>query len=245
MEARALAARVAVEVQFALARRKKGVTLAVTPVDGWAWTDWQTLADWFTATLIEDEHRKSLARLSGKDLFRQAQSVGDPVRAHPDFVASTRQNARLEATNVADCAGERLGFVRSIIRRVGVPVVETSEHFERFMAACRVGELTFLDVAIRRRMGQKLSHHHPDEIAGRWRGETAASKSEIDAKAASVLGTMTSNDARVGKTLLDCHRAYVADHERAGKPARKALLDDKTAVIRISKTMPGSPISAW
>lgn len=232
-EARALAARVAVEVeaQFALARRKKGVTLAVTPVDDWAWTDWRMLADWFTATLIEDDHRKSLARLTGKDLFRQAQSVGDPVRTHPDFVALTRLNARLEATSVADYAAERLGFVRSIIRRVGVPVVETSEHFERFMAACLAGELTFLDVAIRRRMGQKVSHRHPDEIAGRWRGETAAAKSEIEAKAATVLGTMTENGARVGKTLLDCHHAYVADHERAGKPVRKALADDKTAVI--------------
>lgn len=37
-EALALAARVAAEVeaQFALARRKKGVTLAATPVDDWA-----------------------------------------------------------------------------------------------------------------------------------------------------------------------------------------------------------------
>lgn len=61
-EARAMAVRVAAEVeaQFALAHRKKGVILCVTPVDDWTRVDRQTLADWFTATLIEDDHRKSL-----------------------------------------------------------------------------------------------------------------------------------------------------------------------------------------
>ena len=210
---------------------RRGVTLGFTPVDGWAWKDWQTLADWFTATLIEDDHRKTLTAVQGRDLVRQARVVRDPARTHPDFVALTRLSSQLEDMTVADYAGDRLGFVRSIVRRVGVPVVETDEYFERFIAACLVGELTFLDVAIRRRMGQKVSHPHPDEIDGRWRATTSAT--ELAAKAVADLGTVAANETRVGKTLTDCRAAYAADHERAGKPARKAHLDDMEGAIAV------------
>ena len=46
-----------VEKQFAGARRKKGATLNVIPTDGWDWSDWRLLADWFKATLVEDDWR--------------------------------------------------------------------------------------------------------------------------------------------------------------------------------------------
>ena len=52
-----------VERQFAAARRAKGVTLHVIPLDGWEGPDWQKLADWFEASLSEQDWQARLRTL--------------------------------------------------------------------------------------------------------------------------------------------------------------------------------------
>lgn len=46
-----------IEKQFAAARRRKGTTINVIPVDDWDWSDWSHLADRFKAVLREEDWR--------------------------------------------------------------------------------------------------------------------------------------------------------------------------------------------
>ena len=54
-----------VEKQFAAARRKKGTTINVIPIDDWDWLDWSQLADWFNAVLCEEDWRVRLRNVPG------------------------------------------------------------------------------------------------------------------------------------------------------------------------------------
>jgi hypothetical protein len=53
-----------VETQFAAARREKGTTITVVPVDrwDWDWTDWSQLAHWVHSVLLEDDWASALEK---------------------------------------------------------------------------------------------------------------------------------------------------------------------------------------
>jgi hypothetical protein len=54
-----------IEKRFAAARGKKGTTLNVVPIDDWDWTDWNQLADWFKAVLLDEDWRMRLRNVQG------------------------------------------------------------------------------------------------------------------------------------------------------------------------------------
>lgn len=66
-------------------------------------------------------------------------------------------------------AEERIGYVQSIVRRLGVPMSKSSPYFERFMAACLRAELEYLTVFFDREGGRMEAAPHPDAIKGKWR----------------------------------------------------------------------------
>jgi hypothetical protein len=110
-----------IEKRFAAARRKKGTTVNVIPIDDWDWTDWSQLADSFKAVLLDEDWRMRLGNIPGaafdvgvaqNQFWRDTQTV----RAHIDL------QAKLRATIVADYCEERFGYVQGIIRALGVPL---------------------------------------------------------------------------------------------------------------------------
>jgi hypothetical protein len=105
-----------VEKQFAGARRKKGATLNVIPIDGWDWSDWRLLADWFKATLVEDDWRARLTKLPGaafregvdRDTFWRDKET---AQAHLDLQAKLRSmSAATYSEDRFNLAGSRRKF---------------------------------------------------------------------------------------------------------------------------------------
>ena len=147
-----------IEKQFAAARRKKGRTLNVISVEDWDWPDWQQLADWLKAVLIEDDWQARLKNLSGavfhdgvkRSLFWRDNKT---LRDHIDL------QKRLTQMTVSSYAEERLAFVQSLARRIGVPVSKSMPYFERFMAACLRAETEYLAVFLDREGGNIEASH--------------------------------------------------------------------------------------
>lgn len=157
--------------------------------------------------------------------------VAEPVdlkAAHPDSLALIQHDHRLKDMTVGDYAVERVSFVQSIVRRLGVPVSQSNPYFARFMAAALAAEMAFLDIALRYRMGQKASHPHPDTITGPWK---AAIADKTEQQVARILGPVSSSHRAVGKSLTECRAAYAAERIRANKPATSKQLDDMDKTI--------------
>jgi hypothetical protein len=129
-----------VEKQFAGARRKKGATLNVIPTDGWDWSDWRLLADWFKATLVEDDWRARLATLPGA-AFREGVDRDNFWRDNETAQAHLALQAKLRSMSAATCSEERFAYVQSTILRLGAPLSRSGPYFDRFMSACLKAEM--------------------------------------------------------------------------------------------------------
>jgi hypothetical protein len=57
--------RAGVEERFAAARRSKGATLNPIPTDDWTWSDRRMRAEWFKATLADNDWRARIKNLPG------------------------------------------------------------------------------------------------------------------------------------------------------------------------------------
>ena len=237
-EAYAAAARITTELdaQFAGIRREKGFTVGVIHVDSWTWSDWESLADWFKATLIEDDLKSLIMGRKGRSLSDDGEETLDLKARYPDAVALVQHDHWLKDITVGDYARERASFVQSIVRRLGIPISQANSYFARFMAAALTAEMAFLDIALRYRMGQKVSHPHPETIAGPWKTAIA---DKTEAQVARILGPVSASHKAVGKSLADCRAAYAAERIRANKPATTKQLDDMDKTIGLFQSHSG------
>jgi hypothetical protein len=208
-----------VESQFVAARRQKGTTLNIVPTSDWEWPDWQKLADWLKAVLVEEDWRARLRTISGaafdvgvdrEQLWREAQVV----QAHIDL------RARLRAMPASTYAEQRFGFVQGLIRRLGVPLSKTAPYFERFMTSCLKAEMEYLAIFFDREGGKVEEASHPDTINGKWR---AAAKHIAEQQAASILGIKLTKSTKVNRTLTECLDQWKGDRTRANKTATSAF----------------------
>ena len=72
-------------------------------------------------------------------------------------------------------AEERVGFVQSYVRRLGIILTKTSPYHSRFMAACLAAELAYPHLFQDRESRRGgLGHPHPDTIEGPWPGPLRA-----------------------------------------------------------------------
>ena len=216
-----------VESQFVLARRRKGTTLNVIPTGDWEWPDWQKLADWFKAVLVEEDWRARLRSIPGaafddgvdRQQFWRDEQV---VQAHIDL------RARLRAMPASTYAEERFGFVQGLIRRLGVPLSKTAPYFERFMTSCLKAEMEYLAIFSDREGGKIEEAPHPDTINGRWR---AAAERIAEQQAASILGIKVAKSTKVNRTLAECLDQWKGDRKRANKIATPHGIGEKEAAI--------------
>lgn len=237
-EAYAAAGRITTELeaQFAGIRREKGYAVGVIHVDSWTWPDWEQVANWFKAALIEDDLKSLIMGRKGHALFSDTEGSVDLKTAHPDSLALIQRDHRLKEITVGEYASERASFVQSIVRRLGIPVSQANPYFARFMAAALTAEISFLDIALRYRMGQKVSHPHPDTIAGPWK---AAIADKTEQQVARIVGPMSASHRTVGKSLTECRAAYAAERIRANKPATPKQLDDMDKTIGLFQAHAG------
>jgi hypothetical protein len=216
-----------VEKQFAAARRKKGTTINIIPIDDWDWLDWSQLADWFNAVLCEEDWRVRLRNLPGA-AFDTGVSANrfwrDPqtVRAHIEL------QARLREMTVSDYAEDRFAFVQGVVRRLGVPISRATPYFERFMGACLKAEIAFLSVFFDREGGVMKEATHPDAIKGKW---LAAAARVSDQQVARILGAELAKKTATGRSLADCLRQWQADRKRANKTVTPHGLGEKENAI--------------
>ncbi|MEO5807653.1 DUF6538 domain-containing protein [Devosia sp.] len=229
-EAYAAAGRITTELdaQFAGIRRERGFTIGVIHVDSWTWPDWEQLADWFKATLVEDDLKSLIMGRRGRALAAGAAQTVDLQAEHPDALDLSQHDHRLKEMTVGEYAAERVAFVQSVVRRLGIPISQANPYFARFMAAALAAEIGFLDIALRYRMGQKVGYCHPDTIAGPWK---AAIADKAEQQVAKIVGPANVSHRAVGKSLNDCRAAYAAERIRANKPATLKQLNDMDITI--------------
>jgi hypothetical protein len=117
------------EKHFTVLRRKKGAAIGIIPTDDWTWSDWSQLAEWFKATLIEDDWRARLKGVSGavfdagakpKQFWRDDLTVS----AHLDL------RGQLSQMTLETYGQERFNFVQSAVRPLGVPLRARSRTIE-------------------------------------------------------------------------------------------------------------------
>ena len=220
--------------RFAEARQRRGLASAadhLPSIDatGWGWEDWEALSRWFGASLLEDDWRERLRQVRGS-AFAPVPEISDlPRRSNADVKEHFARERTLRAMTIGEYATERSGFVQGYVRRLGVSLSRTSQHHDRFMAACLEAELTYLDVFRQResRLGG-LGTAHPDTIAGPWRKarpEQPGMPEPIAVQKASVASTA------VDKTLADCATKWCENRRLAKKQVRPEYLREMEHAI--------------
>ena len=202
-----------VERRIAEARRAAGVTLDVISVADWTWPDWQALADWMHAWLLEEDWKERLSNLPGEAFGtgverKRVWRENAVVRAHMDL------RTRLGGMTVSTYAEERLSYLQSVVRRLGVPLGRDQAYYDRFAAACMRSEVRYLDTFLARERGETGEQPHPDSIRGPWR---SAAERIREKEAARILGTPASVNASIGKSLTDCLEQWIRDRTKARK----------------------------
>ena len=124
------------------------------------------LAEWFKATLVDDDWRARLKALPGAaftDGVSQSQFWRDEetVRSHIDL------RTRLGGMTTAAYAEERFGFVQSRIWRLGVPP-DAKRSLLRPLHGRMKAEMEYLDIFFQREGGKMEEGPHPDSVGRRW-----------------------------------------------------------------------------
>ena len=216
-----------VEQQFAHARRNKGATLDLMPVDDWEWPDWRLLADWFKAVLIEDDWQVSLEAAPGRRLRHRR-------RAQP--LLARRQGGAGPSRSAGDPSRNDDRPIRGRARRLrpehrptpGRPVSKSSPYFERFMGACLRAELEYLADLSRSRGrpdGRSACTPTPSKASGERR------RNRLREQRAISLGIDITKSKKSGKTLTDCFEQWTRDRQLANKKATRHGADEKELAI--------------
>lgn len=231
--------------RFNEARQRSGVTVegfgpAVVSTANWTWPDWEALANWFGASLAEEDWRARLATMKGGVLRAEPDLAHLPWRPDPVVQEHIARRRRFEDIAVVTYAAERLAFVQSYVRRLGVTLSRTEPVFDRFMAECLKAELAYLDLfQLREARRGGLDHSHPDTIKGRWRAAPpSARRTAVAMPAAEAVsaGIASAHDAVLpaqpsGKTLKDCRTKWIDNRVKARKQVRDDYLRDMDATI--------------
>ncbi len=220
--------------RFAEARQRRGLASAAdqlpsTDTSSWSWEDWDALARWFGASLLEDDWRERLRQVRGAAVAAVPDISDLPRRSNADVKEHFARERRLRTMTIADYAAERLGFVQAYVRRLGVSLSRTSQHHDRFMASCLEAELSYLDVFRQResRLGG-IGTAHPDTIAGPWR-KTVPAQSGLPAL--HVVPGAPGASITVGKTLADCATKWQENRRLAKKQVRPEYLREMKHTI--------------
>jgi hypothetical protein len=220
-----------VERQFSEARAKLGVALDLHDTSDWTAGDWEHVAQWFAARLIQDDLQRRLPKLNSRAL------AGEPGRQSDHWSDDTLYQQQidlhriLESMSVESYATERLKTVNAVIRRIGVSMRPASAILMPFAAACLKAELKAIDIFFRRDRGEAISWIHPDDVPGRWRKPNSLESSPIEPiTSAQISAAVTS---AVGKTLADCQEQWKADRTLAKKSIRDAYVKEMSHTIAL------------
>lgn len=233
--------------RFAEARQRRGLAtdpagdLASLDTTAWTWPDWEALARWFEATLIEEDWRVRLSQAKGRLFTSEADLGALPWRDNAAVREHIDRGRALSAMTVATYAECRFSFVQSHVRRLGVSLSRTSEHFERFMAACLTAELAYLEVFRLRESRQGgIRHVHPDAVPGPWRRTPADGGAiVVSTTPPAAVPAPASTAAQVGKTLANCRAKWIENREKAKKQVRPEYLREMDQTIALFQAHAG------
>ncbi|MGJ3263477.1 MAG: DUF6538 domain-containing protein [Salinarimonas sp.] len=231
--------------RFAEARRRRGLAtdaagdLAAIDTTRWTWPDWEALARWFEATLIEEDWRARLSLVQGRLFTSEADLSALPWREDAVVKEHINRGRALSAMAVATYAEDRFSFVQSHVRGLGVSLSRTMDYFERFMAACLTAELAYLEV-FRLRESRKggIRQVHPDAITGPWR-RVSSESSNVVPLSAPPAPAPGSPSTRVGKTLADCRAKWIENRDKVKKQVRPEYLREMDQTIALFQAHAG------
>lgn len=231
--------------RFAEARRRRGLAtdavgdLAAIDTSRWTWPEWEALARWFEATLIEDDWRARLSMAQGRLFTSEADLSALPWREDAVVKEHINRGRALSAMTVAAYAEDRFSFVQSHVRALGVSLSRTMEHFERFMAACLTAELAYLEVfQLRESRKGGIRQVHPDAITGPWR-RVSSESSNVVPLSAPPAPAPGSPSTRVGKTLADCRAKWIENRDKVKKQVRPEYLREMDQTITLFQAHAG------
>ena len=223
---RALSENTTWQERFAEIRSARGL-VAEIPVagaldtSGWTWPDWQVLADWLEATLLEEDLQERLRAAPGLAML------------HPEHIPPLGFEFKKSFFRRKDVLGEmtpgeygasRLALVQRHVARLGCRVIQAGPYFDRFMAACLAAEMRVLQkVRDREWRATGFEHTHPDAIEGPWRQPAPRGHGQA--------APTTELPVPSGYTLEDCMTVWKLDRERAKKPINPHLVTDMEAVL--------------
>lgn len=221
------------EQRFAEIRSKRGL-VAERPVagaldtSGWNWPDWEALARWIGARILDEDYEARLRVSPGVALVDRYSMAGRGNLWLGDVV---RRSKLLCAYTLSDYGEHCLGDVQHAVAPLGVRVEKGSAYFDRFMAACLGAEIAALDdLILRETKREAFTYTHPDAIQGLWRKDLARAVEPIIVPAAKSAAAAAAPFA-AGHTLADCLEQWKVNREIAKKPIDEHLTNDMENVF--------------
>jgi hypothetical protein len=94
------------------------------------WADWDALARWLEAVLIEEDWRARLVQVPGQVFASEADLAGLPWRDNAVVKKHAARSRLLHALMVGDPVTDRGVFVQGYVRRLGVSLSRTNAYHE-------------------------------------------------------------------------------------------------------------------
>ncbi len=188
---------------------------------GWTWPDWQALANWIEAALLEEDLSVRLQRATGRALAEPGlvQPLGLEFKK-----AFFRRKDELKDITAEEYGRTLLGRVQRYVARLGCRLVAGGPYVDRFMVACLAAEMRVIE-KLRDREWRRtgFDHTHPDLIDGPWR-RPCPNKDTVTAPSIKL-------PAPSGYSFDDCLAAWERDRDRALKPINQHHVADMKAVL--------------
>lgn len=253
--AKTAAARAHLQVEgvFERYRVQKGLTEPAISTADWDAADWQLLAEWVQADILEQDWQKRLMRLTG-DQASRGQSVGRIDESDEDALVEVMLKIR-DMLPVA-YAEFRWAFVRDRVASLGVRLERLSPHFLAFMAACLRLEVIAMQAIFKRQMQEPMRDiaPHPSEILQKLRASgrlpapamsprpkhtpQGSFGEEIPTPSSSAEGTDI-------KTLTECVEKWKDQRRNSGKKLTpKNQRDKERAVAQFSRMIGVDTVNA-
>jgi site-specific recombinase XerD len=224
-----------VEGVFERYRAQKGLTEPAISTADWEAADWQLLAEWVQADILEQDWQKRLMRLTG-DQASRGQVVGRIDEADEDALVEVMLKIR-DMLPVA-YAEFRWAFVRDRVASLGVRLERLSPHFLPFMAACLRLEVIAMQAIFKRQMQEPMRDvaPHPGEIlrklraSGRLPAPSTMPRPTISSEvslAREPVASAASADGTEIKTLMECVEKWKEQRRTSGKKLTDKNQKDK------------------
>jgi hypothetical protein len=156
------------EAVFERYRSQKGLVEPTISTADWEAADWQLLAEWIQADILEQDWQKRLMSLTGEQASR-GKEVGRIGEAEENALVEVL--IKIRDMVPATYADYRWIFLQERVASLGIRLERMSPHLPVFMAACLRLEVIAMQAIFKRQQQEPMRDvaPHPDEIADKLR----------------------------------------------------------------------------